>query len=388
MVYSTGASRSASESLPRSPGPKGKLARGSENTTLVNSPDDAGRLASAKATGHTTVSLSPSSISKLQMPVKKNLASAIDMPLKAHQRIDLDDDDDYESSIESLLCSASQMSMSNFSTNSDNAILEIDQLNLKLDAVVASHQMLQYKAQTRLSTHGSESRQYEHYMRKIEGKRFKIVSISQRIEYKKAHINADDNPTMPTSKKNAGRLFVLQADDRMEIPSGITDDRGQIFRGKTINSLAGQKHRLAVTDQEEFTPARGRHRKLETVPDAPSEARGSMDLPATARRSISPTCVSEARLKTLPSRSSTHKSRARTSSTPSTRAKITLEKRPRNTLRGSERGKSQVNESVLPSMFVARLTDENARLRGELERANSNNLLLHQQASVHVDGLT
>ena len=143
-----------------------------------------------------------------------------------------------------------------------------------------------------------------------------------------------------------------------------------------------------MTDQEEFTPARGRHRKQETVPDAPSEARGSMDLPATARRSISPTCVSEARLRALPSRSSTHKSRARSSSAPSTRAKITLEKRPRNASRGSERGKSQVNDSNLPPTFDARLTDENARLREELERANCNNRLLHQQASVHVDGLT
>ena len=126
MVYSAGASRSASDSVSRSPGPKGKLARGSENTTLVNSPDDAGRLASAKATGHTTASLSPSSISKLKMPVKKNLASFIDVPIKAHQRIDYDDDDDGESSIESSLRSASQMSMSNLSTNSNNAILKID----------------------------------------------------------------------------------------------------------------------------------------------------------------------------------------------------------------------------------------------------------------------
>ena len=164
------------------------------------------------------------------MPVKQNLASSIDVPIKAHQRIDYDDDDDGESSIESSLRSASQMSMSNFSKNSDNATLKIDQLNLKLDAVVASHQMLQYKAQTRLSTHGSESRQYEHYMRKIEGKRLEIVSISQRIEYKKAQIDADDNPTMPTSKKNAGRLFVLQADDRMEIPSGITESRPDFQR--------------------------------------------------------------------------------------------------------------------------------------------------------------
>ena len=108
MVYSAGASRSASESVSRSPGPKGTLARGSENTTLVNSPDDAGRLASAKATGHTTMSLSPSSMSQLQMPVKKNLVSSIGVPLEAHQRIDFDDDDDdYKSSIESSLCSAS-----------------------------------------------------------------------------------------------------------------------------------------------------------------------------------------------------------------------------------------------------------------------------------------
>ena len=182
--------------------------------------------------------------------------------------------------------------------------------------------------------------------------------------------------------------MVHLADDRTDIPSGITGDRGQTFRDKTIISLAGQKHCRAVTDQEEeFTPARGRHRRQETVPDAPSEARGSIDLPATASRGISPTCVSEARSRALPSRSSTHKSRARTTSAQRTRV-ITLEKKPRNTSRGSERDKSKVNEGNLARMLDARLTDENARLREQLERATSNNQLLYQQATVHVGGLT
>ena len=186
MVYSAGASRSASDSVSRSPGPKGKLARGSENTTLVNSPDDAGRLASAKATGHTTVSSSPSSMSKLQMPVKKNLASSIGVHLKAHQRIDFDDDDDYESSIESSLCSASQMSMSAFSTNSDNPTCKVEQLNMKLEAVMSSHRMLPFKAQARLIKHGIGSSQYKHYMHTIEEKRLELISIEQRIEYKRS----------------------------------------------------------------------------------------------------------------------------------------------------------------------------------------------------------
>ena len=75
------------------------------------------------------------------------------------------------------------------------------------------------------------------------------------------------------------------ADDRMQIPSGITDHRGQMFRDHST-SIAGQQHRLAAKDREEVSPARGRHRKQETVPDAPSDAKGSMDLPATARRSV------------------------------------------------------------------------------------------------------
>ena len=80
----SGTSRSASESVSCSPAPMGKLARSSDNTTLVNSPDDAGRLASAKATGHPTMGLSSSSLSQLQMPVKKNHASSIDISLGAY----------------------------------------------------------------------------------------------------------------------------------------------------------------------------------------------------------------------------------------------------------------------------------------------------------------
>ena len=58
MVHS-GASRSGSEkAAKRSPSPMGKKASASasENATLVNSPDDAGRLASAKATGYNAAS--------------------------------------------------------------------------------------------------------------------------------------------------------------------------------------------------------------------------------------------------------------------------------------------------------------------------------------------
>ena len=95
--------------------------------------------ASAKATGHPTGSLSPSSTCKLLMPVKKNHAFSMDVPIKFNQRIDFDDDEGYESSIESSFCSASQMSVSNVSTNSDNITRKSEQLSMKLDAVVASH---------------------------------------------------------------------------------------------------------------------------------------------------------------------------------------------------------------------------------------------------------
>ena len=387
MVHS-GASRSGSESAQRSPTLKGKKASASasENATLVNSPDDAGRLASAKATGYNAASLSPPSTA--QMHIKKNFQSSIGMIPGGHQQIDFDDDDGNESSIDSSLCSVSQMSMSSYSTNSGSTTRKLEQLAMKLEAVIASHRMLQFKAQTRLSTHGPVSRQYEHLTRKIEEKRLEIVSIQHRIDFRKSKIEAEDNPTMPSSKKNAGKLLVHMADDRTDIPSGITDDRGQFFRDKTTASFSGQKHRLGVTDQEEYAPARGRHRKQETVPDAPSEARGSMDLPATVRRSVSPTCASDTRSKVLPSRSSAHKSRPRSASVQSTRAKMSLEKRVRNTSRGSERGKVKVSEHNTTRMFDARLSDENARLREELQRITGNNQLLFQQATVHVEGLT
>ena len=175
------------------------------------------------------------------------------------------------------------------------------------------------------------------------------------------------------------------ADDRMETPSGITDHRGQIFRDNTT-PIAGQKHRLAEKDQEECSPARGRHRsKQETVPDAPSVAKGSMDLPVTARRSVSPTCAGGARSRALSSRSSTHKSRARTTSAQRARV-IALEKKPRNTSRGSERDRFKVKEGNV-ERNDARISDENVMLRQQLERATSNNQLLYQQAAVHVGGL-
>ena len=182
-MVNPGTSRSVSESVSCSPAPKGELARSSDNTTLVNSPDDAGRLASAKATAHTTMVFSSSSLSQPQMPVKKNHASSIDMSPGAHRQIGFDDDDN-ESSFESSLRSESQMSMSAFSSNSDNHIRRIQQLNMKLEAVMASHRMLQFKAKERLTSHGVESSQYKNYMQKIEEKKMEIISIKQRIEYK------------------------------------------------------------------------------------------------------------------------------------------------------------------------------------------------------------
>ena len=204
-MVNSGTSRSKSGSVSCSPTPQGKLARSSDNTTLVNSPDDAGRLASAKATAHTTMGFSSSSLSQLQMPVKKNHASSIDMSPGAHRQIGFDDDDDNESSFESSLRSESQMSISAFSSNSDNHTRTVEQLNMKLEAVMASHRMLQFKAKARLTSHGVESSQYKNYMQKIEEKKMEIISIKQRIEYKRSLAHAEHNPTMPSSMKNVGR---------------------------------------------------------------------------------------------------------------------------------------------------------------------------------------
>ena len=168
----SGASRSGSEKAGnRSPSPMGKKVSvsASDNLTLVNSPDDAGRLASAKATGYTVASLSPPPTAQLH--TKKNFKSSIGMMHGANQHIDFEDDDDDDSSIDSSLCSVSQMSMSSRSTNSDNPTRKLEQLAMKLEAISASHRMLQFKAQTRLSTHGSQSRQYQLLIRRIEEKR-------------------------------------------------------------------------------------------------------------------------------------------------------------------------------------------------------------------------
>ena len=118
----SGLSHSRSESESRSPTIKDRLARNSENTTLVNSPNDAGRLASAKTIIHHTAGLLSASLSQLQLPVKKNHNSSIDGQFGAHQaEMDLDEDD-YESSIESSLCSASQMSLSAISSSNSDKI--------------------------------------------------------------------------------------------------------------------------------------------------------------------------------------------------------------------------------------------------------------------------
>ena len=212
-----GASRSGSEkAAQRSPSPMGKKASASasEKATLVNSPDDAGRLASAKATGYIAASLSPPPTA--QPHIKKNFKSSIGMMQGANQQIDFDDDDDNDSSIDSSLCSASQMSMSSYSTNSENVTRKLEQLAMKLEAVTASHRMLQFKAQTRLSTHGPQSRQYQLLIRKIEEKRLESVSVLHRIDFKRSKLDSEDNPTMPSSKKNGGKLLMM-VDDRTDI---------------------------------------------------------------------------------------------------------------------------------------------------------------------------
>ena len=152
--------------------------------------------------------LSSSSLSQLQVPVKKNHASSIDMSPGAHRQIGLDGDDN-ESSFESSLRSESQMSMSAFSSNSDSHIRKIEQLNMKLEAVMASHGILQFKAKARLTSHGFESSQYKNCMQNIEEKKMEIISIKQRIEYNRSLVHAEDNPVMHSSKTNVGRLLHL-----------------------------------------------------------------------------------------------------------------------------------------------------------------------------------
>ena len=143
-MVKSGLSQSRSESGSRSPAIKGSQARRSDNTTLVNSPDDAGQLASAKTSIHHTMGLSSSSLSQLQLPVKKSHRSSIDKQLGAYQTEMEFDEDEYESSIESSLDSASQMSWSALSSNSDNMARRIEQLDKKLEALTSSHQMVQF----------------------------------------------------------------------------------------------------------------------------------------------------------------------------------------------------------------------------------------------------
>ena len=160
--------------------------------------------------------------------------------------------------------------------------------------------MLQFKAQARLKTHGVESSHYTNYLQRIEEKRMEIISIHQIITYTRCLLNAEDNPTMHSSRKVTGQLLCM-TDDRTDIPSGIIYNRGQHFRDHPI-SVAGQK-RFATMDHQASPPRGRQHGKQETVPDAFSDVRGSMDLTATAPRSVSPICASDIRPKALPSSS-------------------------------------------------------------------------------------
>ena len=207
-MVKSGLSQSRSESGSRSPTIKVRQARHSDNTTLVNFPDDAGRLASAKSIIHHTMGLSSSSLSKLQLLVKKNHRSSIDKQHGAYQTEVEFDEDEYESSIESSLRSASQMSLSAISSNSDRINRRIERLDKKLEALTSSHEMWQFKAQSRLKTHGVDSSQYTHYLQRIEEKRMEIISISQRVTYKRCLLDAEDNAIMHSSKKITGQFIV------------------------------------------------------------------------------------------------------------------------------------------------------------------------------------
>ena len=118
--------------------------------------------------------------------------------------------------------------------------------------------MLQFKAKSRLKTHGVESSQYNNYLQNIEKKRMEIVSISQIIAYKKSLLESDDNPTSNASKKVTGQLLCM-TDDRMQTLSGIISNRGQHFRDNPIFN-AGPKCSAAMDLQT--SPPRGRHGAL------------------------------------------------------------------------------------------------------------------------------
>ena len=101
-----------------------------------------------------------------------------------------------------------------------------------------------------------------------------------------------------------------------------------------------------------------------------------MDLPATAPRSVSPTCASESRAKALPSPSPIQKSRARTASAHRAGV-ITSKKKLRSVSRGSERDRSKVKERRL-ARRDARLSNENVSLRLQLDTAANADQLLFQ----------
>ena len=80
---------------------------------------------------------------------------------------------------------------------------------MKLEAVMSSHRMLQFKAQARLTTHGVDSSQYKNYVQKIEEKRMEIISIKQGADYKISLTDAEENPTMHYSKKKRRSVIAL-----------------------------------------------------------------------------------------------------------------------------------------------------------------------------------
>ena len=135
-MVKSGLSQSKSRSGSGSPAIKSSLARRSDNSTFVNSPDDAGQLASAKTTFQHAQGLSSSSLSQLRCPVTKNHRSSIGN--ESGVRVgEMDfDEDERESSVESSLCSASQMSLGAISSNSDNIIRRIEQFGAELEAFI------------------------------------------------------------------------------------------------------------------------------------------------------------------------------------------------------------------------------------------------------------
>ena len=170
-----------------------KFGRASHLDATLNSPDDAGRLASAKTTLHQSSGLQSSLVPKFRSPKNNHKFT---MGKKAGMFLDDMDNEDaeYESLIELSLCSESQMSLSAVSSNSESIVRRLERLSMKLEALKSSYLDLEFKAKLTFKKYGFDSDQYISYFQNIEKKKFEIVSINQISAYNKSLLDPEDNP--------------------------------------------------------------------------------------------------------------------------------------------------------------------------------------------------